>query len=201
MNAHLFRTVLNTMSVLLRAVLNTMPVLLRAVLNKLPGPFKTLGIWFSDKTKEMIDLNFKEKIENIEKLLSIWTSRNLSLKGKITIIKSLILPQVLFLFTLIYVPKYILEKLEKLLFSFLWNFKPAKIKKETIIASIKEGGLSMVDIHNMHIAAKCSWIKRIMCGEAANWKILTLKMLSLNKNKLNKKIQFEKEKCLTTFHE
>ena len=26
-------------------------------------------------------------------------------------------------------------------------------------------------------------------------------MLSLNKNKLNKKIQFEKEKCLTTFHE
>ena len=31
--------------------------------------------------------------------------------------------------------------------------------------------------------------------------ILTLKMLSLNKNKLNKKIQFEKEKCLTIFHE
>ena len=44
------------------------------------GPFKTLGIWFSDKTKDMVDLYFKEKIEN--KLLFIWTSRNLSLKGK-----------------------------------------------------------------------------------------------------------------------
>ena len=166
------------------------------------GPFKTLGVWFSHNTKEMVDLNFNEKIENMEKLLFIWTSRNLSLKGKITIIKSLILPQILFLLTLIYVPKYILDKIEKLFLSFLWNFKPAKIKKETIIAPIREGGLNMIDIYSMHTAAKCSWIKRIWCGEIVNWKVLMLKMLSLNKNILNKKVQLDsKSKCLSPFHE
>ena len=42
-------------------------------------------------------------------------------------------------------------------------------------------------------------IKRIMCVEAANWKSLTIKMLSLNKNELNKNFQFEKGKWSHTF--
>ena len=106
------------------------------------GAFKTLGVWFSHSAKEMLDLNFDGKIENIKKLLFIWTARNLSLKGRITIIKSLILPQILFLFTLLYVPNVILKKLNDILFSFLWKFKPPKVKKETIISAIEDGGLT-----------------------------------------------------------
>ena len=40
----------------------------------------------------MIDLNFNERIGNIKKQLDIWRSRNLSFKGKIIILKTLILP-------------------------------------------------------------------------------------------------------------
>ena len=82
------------------------------------GPFKTLGIWFSNNDIEMKDLNFNERIGKMKKQLDIWRSRNLSLKGKITIMKSLILPQILFLFKLIFVPKNVLDQIDDLFFIF-----------------------------------------------------------------------------------
>ena len=110
------------------------------------GPFKTLGIWFSKNPKEMVTLNFNKRIENIKKILFTWNSRTLSLKGRITIIKALVLPQILFLFNLIYVPNEILDQINKEFFNFLWRNKPPKIKKETIIGQLKDGGLKMMCI-------------------------------------------------------
>ena len=92
------------------------------------------------KNLEVIDLNFNERIKKMQQLINIWTSRSLSLKGKITIIRSIILPQIQFLFSMVYVPKEILDKVDKILFQFLWNNKPPKIRRNTIIAPISEGG-------------------------------------------------------------
>ena len=58
------------------------------------GCFKTLGVWFSKNVKEMVRLNFEEWLEDMRKILCMWNARNLSLKGRITIIKSLVLPKV-----------------------------------------------------------------------------------------------------------
>ena len=52
------------------------------------GPYKSLGIWFSNNQKEMVQLNFDERLLKIKKLLYIWSSCNLSLKGKIAILKT-----------------------------------------------------------------------------------------------------------------
>ena len=49
-------------------------------------------------------------------------SRNLSLKGKILIIKTLILPQITYLLLVCYCPVHILQKVDKL-FEFLWDKK------------------------------------------------------------------------------
>ena len=165
------------------------------------GPFKALGIWFSINDKEINELNFNERIINMQKLLNIWKSRNLSLKGKITIIKSLILPQVQFLFSMIYVPEHVLKKIDELLFNFLWNNKPAKIKRTTIIAEIHEGGLGMVDVYAVHIAAKCGWIKRLTNNTEAKWKKLMWYMLNLSTNIINKAFEEKLIKlCRTNFH-
>ena len=69
----------------------------------------------------------------------------LSLKGKITIIKTLVTPQIHFIYSMIFKTENILQKIDKMLFDFLWNSKPAKIKCTTIIAPISKGGLGMVD--------------------------------------------------------
>ena len=122
------------------------------------GPFKTLGIWFSYNEADMIDLNFNKRTGNMKKRLGqgIYHSRNLSLKGKIIILKTLILPQILFLFNLIYAPKSVLDQIDELFFSFLWSSKPSKVNK---FGSITSGGLKMVDIYIMHKVAKAMWIK------------------------------------------
>ena len=114
------------------------------------GPFKALGIWFSENESEIESLNIDDRLKKMETMINIWTSRHLSLKGKITIIRTLILPQIQFLFSSIAISPEILKKIDGLLRNFLWNRKPSKIKKSTIIANIEQGGLKMVDVYSVH---------------------------------------------------
>ena len=72
--------------------------------------FKTLGIWFSINSNINIELNFTERLKTIEKSLFIWSARDPSWKGNITIIKSLIIPKFLHLFSSVYTPAKILDK-------------------------------------------------------------------------------------------
>ena len=73
------------------------------------GPFKALGIWYSYNKNEMLNLNLENRLKNMNTIINIWKSRSLSLKGKITIIKTLILPQINFLFSMIYQTKFYRE--------------------------------------------------------------------------------------------
>ena len=57
-----------------------------------PGTFKTLGIHFSTKTEEISKLNFEGKIDEIKRELARWKKRHLTTLGKVTIIKTLIIP-------------------------------------------------------------------------------------------------------------
>ena len=125
------------------------------------GPFKGLRVWFSRDKEEIISLNCIDRIKNMNTLINIWKSRYLSLKGKVTIIRSLILPQIQFLFSMIYIPNNLLKDIETILFKYLWDGKPPKIKRSTIIASIEEGGLNMVDVFAVHTTAKCGWVRRL----------------------------------------
>ena len=74
------------------------------------GPFKTLGVWFTCDAEKSATLNFNERLKGIQQILNIWKSRSLSWKGKITMLKTLVVPQVIHLFSNIYTPAHILEK-------------------------------------------------------------------------------------------
>jgi hypothetical protein len=55
-------------------------------------PVKTLGIYFGHDKEECERLNWENKIEKINNLLLLWTKRNLTILGKILLIKFLIVP-------------------------------------------------------------------------------------------------------------
>ena len=80
--------------------------------------FKTLGINFSLNVNSLYDLNFVPKLRQIEQTLNCWKHRNLSLIGKVTVIKSLLLPQLLYLFSVlcINIPKTFFKKLNHLFY-------------------------------------------------------------------------------------
>ena len=119
--------------------------------------------------------------------MNIWSIRTLSLKGKVTILNSLTISQMTFLFAVLFVPEYILQKLDKLIFSFLWDGKTTKDKRETMNNNINEGGLGMPDVYSVNSTSKI-WIKRLTNEKYCKWKILTLYMLNLNPTHLSHKI-------------
>ena len=61
-------------------------------------PIKALGVYYSYNEKLLAEKNFIENLDKIKKLMNIWSSRGLSLYGKVTIIKALIIPNMVYLF-------------------------------------------------------------------------------------------------------
>ena len=79
----------------------------------------------------------------------IMATRRLTLFGKITFIKSLPVSQLMYILTPLRTYAVALQKVNKLLFKFLWDGKGDTIKIEFITKDHEEGGLRMIGI-NIH---------------------------------------------------
>lgn len=62
-------------------------------------PFNILGIIFTADLRQMEDLNYKDKLQKIKKEINMWSKRNFTPLGKITVVKSILLPKLTHLFT------------------------------------------------------------------------------------------------------
>ena len=54
-----------------------------------------------------------------------------------------------------------LKQLNDILYKFLWNRKPDKIRRSTISLNYMQGGMKMVNVYNFERALKVTWIKKI----------------------------------------
>ena len=131
-------------------------------LNWNTGYFKCLGIWCHTNPKLMIEKNYTERLTKIKATINIWKQRKLSLKGKITVLWSMVLPQMLYVSSMLYTPKWVIDQTDKIMFDFLWSGKKPQVKKSSIIAEISEGGLRMLHFECMVKAIKINWIKRFL---------------------------------------
>ena len=128
-------------------------------------PIHLLGITITNDDQLSYNENFKHKIESIETLTKIWSTRNLSLKGKLTIINTLLIPKIIYPSTILNTPKEAVTKIENILSKFLWNWKTPKIKKDVIIRSIKDGGIKAPCIECKIDAWKSLWAIRCLKNE------------------------------------
>jgi hypothetical protein len=135
-------------------------------------PIYTLGIYICSDENESIRYNFAPKIRLIKTMLNLWKQRNLSLKGKITILNSLAASQLVYICTTIETPEIILREVNQIFFDFLWNSKINKIAKSTIIQNIEDGGLKMIEIFSKVKALKLTWIKRAILSPQSTWTLI-----------------------------
>ena len=86
---------------------------------------KILGIYFSNYIPALeIDDNWLPRIENIERAIVTWSKRNCSIMGIFFfIVKSLLLPQIIFAMQALVAPADIIKKLNTLFFRFIWKEK------------------------------------------------------------------------------
>lgn len=143
----------------------------------------SLGIWFSTNENNCIERNYAAKFDKFCRALNMWKYLwELSLKGKITIIKTLALPMLLYITSSLPIPADFVQKVNREAYKFIWNNKPEKVSRETLTADIEKGGLKMINLH-MFKAQKVMWTKRLVSGEVANWKAYPLSCLApLGKN-------------------
>ena len=131
-----------------------------------PPVFKTLGMLFSTNLATIIDLNFEGKLVEVERALNMWSKRYLTPYGKITVIKTQIISKLVYLLINIPNPSQIFVKqLDNLLFEFLWNKKPSRIKRQVTCAPYSKGGLNMIDLYAFIASMKISWVKRLLTSK------------------------------------
>ena len=62
-------------------------------------------------------------------------------------------------------PKSELEKVNKLIFKFIWKNKPDKIKRDVLYQTIDRGGLKVPNIFLMDKALRLNWIRRLVVNK------------------------------------
>ena len=76
-------------------------------------------------------------------------------------IKSLVLSQQIFIFSVLpNPPDDFIKAIEKTIYSFVWNGKPDKINRQTLIGDYGNGGLKMPHIPSVLSGLKIAWVKR-----------------------------------------
>ena len=128
--------------------------------------FKLLGINFHIDIDKMQQINFKEKVQKIRSLIKLWNRRYLTPLGKITVIKTLLLPMLNHLFISIPNPdEQTIKEINNIFFEFLWN-GPAKIKQNVVIKQYCEGGLKMVNLKAFINSMKLTWLRRVIISNS-----------------------------------
>ena len=133
---------------------------------------KTLGVWLSTDPEIMLKANYEEKLTKLKASLGCWELRRLSLLGKITVLKSLIVSQLTYILSLLPTNQCAIDEVNTLFFKFLWDGKGDKIKRDIMISEYEDGGLKMIDIRLFTQALKLSWVKKYLDkGNEAKWKL------------------------------
>ena len=90
-------------------------------------------------------------MENIKRIINGWEKRNLSIAGKVCIIKTFLISQFVYIMQA-QVPDPVLTQVNRILFRFLWRKKDCnrkafeKVKRTVVCGALENGGFSMIDL-------------------------------------------------------
>jgi len=118
----------------------------------------------------MNNTNFYLKIPKIKQILNRWQQRDLTIFGKILLIKTFALSQILYATAVLPVPKKFINDLDEIIYRFLWNGKTHKVKKSIVIQDESNGGCNMISINDMIHAQHITWVKKYLNDVHASWK-------------------------------
>jgi len=138
---------------------------------------KILGIYFSYNDAWYYTNNFQRIFEQFKSILKIWKLRNLTLYGRIQVVRSLAMSKLLFVCSKIFVSDSFMENVKKEIITFIWNGKKAKIKYDTLIGDYNVGGMKLPDFENCIKANRIKWAINLLDSEVKSWKLIPWQQL------------------------
>ena len=125
------------------------------------GAVKCLGIYLGHNQDECYTKNWLEKYDQVQNIFEVWKKRHLTIFGKKCVINSLVMSKFMYVASILPLPDdNFIQNVKRSIFNFIWN-KTDRIKRNTIIGKICDGGVGIVDFELKLKAIKASWICRI----------------------------------------
>ena len=135
------------------------------------------------------DVDFNIRLESIQDIIKTWESTCLTAYGKAIVVKSLIALKYTHLLRSLHSPDAsMIKTIENLIFTFLWNNKPAKFWKNIMESDIKFGGMSLHNLIDFSLCLILSWLRRLQKSNA-KWTHLPRRW------EVDQTLQFGKEFC------
>ena len=129
---------------------------------------KINGIHFQRDPKKMEERNVRLVCDKIESNLRRWSRRSLSILGKILIVKTFGISQIIYLMQSMSLKNAHIKVLNALLYKFIWNRNflaakaPERIKRTIVNTPIKKGGLGMLNIELLDDGLKMRSLGRLL---------------------------------------
>ena len=151
------------------------------------GVFSALGVQFTNSnTEDLITLNYNAKISKLEGIIKLWSRRSLTLFGRLTLIKTLLISQIVYLIVpLPRPPQQIVNKINKILHQFIWNCGTEKLSRMLVEKPKSIGGLDMINFDKFYTSLKLKSIGKILNDTFRHpWKSITVAQLKYPEYKL-----------------
>ena len=100
--------------------------------------------------------NWEPRLSKLDSCLSLWKSRSLTFLGKVVILNVLGLSNLLYLSRVLIPPRCVLDKYNSLIWPFLWGAKLEPVAWRSIVCSLDQGGLSLIDFWSKGEALRLS---------------------------------------------
>ena len=112
---------------------------------------------------------FTTRLPKLKKQIHQWSWRGLTLFGKVSIIKSLLLPKLVYIFSILSPPSEFIPLIQTLIYKFLLK-GPDKITRRATINSSDHGGLNLTDLQTSIKSLRLAWISKIFNPKPSPWK-------------------------------
>ncbi len=151
---------------------------------------KCLGLVINNKASDL-ESNFDAITEKIRKLAVHWGRFNLSLMGKISIAKTMLVSQIGYIGCIITPRPDQMAAMQNIIDRFVTG--SIVIAEDRLYSKPKNGGLGLIDLKNYITALQCSWIKR--CRQQINdpwrWNLVAscnFRLEDLNLNNIDRSL-------------
>jgi hypothetical protein len=132
--------------------------------------FCTLGITFIEDETAMANVNLAAKLANLKKCLNLWKMRDLTIIGRILVLKSLALSQLTYVITNVFTPEPFIRQIQDIINAFIWKESKPKVKLDVMALPIQDGGLKAPVFECQAKALKLSYVKRIFSKDCKPWR-------------------------------
>jgi hypothetical protein len=145
---------------------------------EIPADIAALGFTFANKIKllgftlqnygDIVPSNFEQASIKIDNLMRFWERFFLSIPGRVTIYKTLLIPQINYIATIFTPPRNMILSLQNKIQKFVLG--GLSLSKDRIYRLVATGGLGLFDLRDFISALQCSWIKRCSQSINDNWR-------------------------------